>query len=184
MLAQVALIASKEGVNNGKVYEGLESYARLTQTGALLEVGHSLLGLVRAPLLTTLMQVSSRLLLVWGIAYNFPQTTQYSPAYSSMLTAWSVTEVIRYSYFVFTLAGTGVPRLLVWLRYNTFLILYPIGVASETWLIYRAVGPAAEIDEKIPYGLYAVLATYVPGFYMLFTYMLAQRKKILRTGGK
>jgi hypothetical protein len=62
------------------------------------------------------MQVASRLLLVWGIGYNFPQTTKYSPAYSSMLVAWSVTEVIRYSYFVFVLAGMGVPRLWTWLR--------------------------------------------------------------------
>jgi very-long-chain (3R)-3-hydroxyacyl-CoA dehydratase len=74
-------------------------------------------GLVRAPLLTTLMQVASRLLLVWGIGYNFPDTTKYSPAYSSMLVAWSVTEVIRYSYFVFVLSGMGVPRLWTWLRY-------------------------------------------------------------------
>lgn len=64
------------------------------------------------------MQVASRLLLVWGIGYNFPSTTQYSPAYSSMLVAWSVTEVIRYSYFVFVLAGTGVPGLWTWLRYG------------------------------------------------------------------
>lgn len=166
-----------------------------------------MIGLVRAPLLTTLMQVASRLLLVWGIAYNFPQTTTYSPAYSSMLVAWSVTEVIRYSYFVFVLSGVGVPRLWMWLRYvnghltpmqfwhravrksvinlddryNTFLILYPLGVASETWLIYKAIGPAERLNEYYGYALYGVLATYVPGFYTLFTYMLAQRRKIMRS---
>jgi very-long-chain (3R)-3-hydroxyacyl-CoA dehydratase len=78
-------------------------------------------GLVRAPLFTTLMQVASRLLLVWGIGYNFPETTKYSPAYSSMLVAWSVTEVVRYYYFVFMLLGDEVPPLLTkvwtWLRY-------------------------------------------------------------------
>ena len=73
------------------------------------------LGLVRAPFFTTAMQVASRLLLVWGIGYNFPNTTGTSPAYSSMLIAWSVTEVIRYSYFVFVLGG-GVPRVWTWLR--------------------------------------------------------------------
>lgn len=76
---------------------------------------------MRTPLLTTLMQVASRLLLVWGIGYNFPQTTRYSPAYSSMLVAWSVTEVVRYYHYVFALLGDGIPPLLAkvwtWLRY-------------------------------------------------------------------
>lgn len=157
--------------------------------------------MVRAPLFTTAMQVASRLLLVWGIGYQFPQTTQYSPAYSSMLVAWSVTEVIRYSYFVFALTDS-VPKLWTWLRcvasflyrvehlslirdrYNTFLILYPLGVASETWLIYRAIPPASKIDERYGWGLWAVLATYIPGFYTLFTYMLKQRRRILRAEKK
>ncbi|KAF2011415.1 PTPLA-domain-containing protein [Aaosphaeria arxii CBS 175.79] len=180
ILGKVTTLSLEHGVGSGKVYSELEEFARLVQTGATLEVVHSLFGLVRAPLLTTLMQVASRLLLVWGIGYNFPQTTQYSPAYSSMLIAWSVTEVIRYSYFVFNLSGLGVPRLWTWLRYNTFLILYPLGVGSETWLVYHAIPEAEKLDEKYGWALYAILATYVPGFYMLFTHMLSQRKRILR----
>jgi very-long-chain (3R)-3-hydroxyacyl-CoA dehydratase len=168
------------------------------------------LGVVRAPLLTTLMQVASRLFLTWGVAYNFPQTTKHSPAYSAMLLAWSVTEVIRYSYFVFVLGGKGVPKILTWLRYafslldpldsslfkdhmskvlthmhcsyNTFLILYPLGVVSETWLIYSATEPASKIDKWYEYTLWAVLPTYIPGFYMLYTYMLTQRRKVLHAG--
>ncbi|KAF2252008.1 PTPLA-domain-containing protein [Trematosphaeria pertusa] len=181
VLARVVMIGWMDGLESGKVYEGTEKVCRLTQSLAGLEVLHSVLGIVRAPLLTTLMQVASRFLLVWGIAYNFPQTTKYSPAYSSMLVAWSVTEVIRYSYFVFVLGGMGVPRLWTWLRYNTFLVLYPLGVASETWLIYRAIPPASKMDEKYGYALYGILATYIPGFYTLFTHMLKQRSKIMRT---
>lgn len=253
VLGRVLVIGSKDGIESGKVYEGTERFARLVQTGAVLEVVHSLVGMyilqylwwmeviigrglcmgswadgvlggymdasldcrdedvcanglivgiVRAPLLTTLMQVASRLLLVWGVGYNFPQTTRNSPAYSGMLFAWSVTEVIRYSYFVFVLSGLGVPRLWTWLRYalfspfeavcaglltkacfryNTFLVLYPLGVASETWLIFKAIGPAEKMRKEYGVVLWAILATYVPGFYMLFTYMLGQRRKIMRS---
>jgi very-long-chain (3R)-3-hydroxyacyl-CoA dehydratase len=78
---------------------------------------------VRAPLFTTAIQVASRLILVWVVGYQFPQTTKWSPAYSSMLLAWSVTEVIRYGYFVFALSGE-VPKLWTWLRY-VFSPLYP-----------------------------------------------------------
>lgn len=85
-----------------------------------------------------------------------------------MLIAWSVTEVIRYSYFALTLSGLT-PRNLTWLRYNTFFILYPIGILSECSLVYlAAVGPAATATEYplmslMPYVLYGILAVYVPG---------------------
>jgi very-long-chain (3R)-3-hydroxyacyl-CoA dehydratase len=97
------------------------------------------------------MQVSSRFLLVHLIAAPsaFPSTTRTSPAYATMLLAWSVTEVIRYSYFVFNLSGVGVPAIWTWLRYNTFLVLYPLGVASECWLVWKASGPAGERNVQV-----------------------------------
>ena len=47
----------------------------IIQTFAVLEVVHVLLGWVRSPLQTTVMQVSSRLFLVWGITEQFPQVS-------------------------------------------------------------------------------------------------------------
>lgn len=128
------------------------------------------------------MQVASRFLLVHLIAspYAFPGTSRTSPAYSTMLLAWSFTEVVRYSYFVFNLSGVGVPRLWTWLRYNTFLVLYPLGVASECWLVYSAIPAASKKNQLYGYGLWAVLAIYVPGFYVLFTHMLKQRGRVMR----
>jgi very-long-chain (3R)-3-hydroxyacyl-CoA dehydratase len=192
--------AVRKGLSSGKVYDELETYTRLTQSLAGLEVLHSLLGtcftqrqiggtngvltryigVVRAPLLTTLMQVSSRFLLVHLIASPFPQTTRTSPAYATMLLAWSVTEVVRYTFFVFSLSGVGVPRLWTWLRYNTFVVLYPLGVASECWLVWKAVAPASAVNEMYGWVLYAILAVYVPGIWILFTHMLAQRRKVMR----
>ena len=110
----------------------------------------------------------------------FPLSTRHSPAYATMLLAWSVTEVIRYSYFVFSLSGLGVPKLWTWLRYNTFLVLYPLGIASECWLVYSAIPLAKERNEMFAYALWAILAVYVPGSYILFSHMLAQRRKIAR----
>lgn len=48
-------------------------------------------------------------------------------------------------------------------RYNTFYVLYPIGITSECTLIYQALGPAAGIDPLFRYFLIAVLVIYVPG---------------------
>lgn len=96
----------------------------VTQSLALLEVVHSLVGLVRAPLLTTAMQVASRLLLVWGIMAQFggdivgAKATQLGDyAYLGCVAAWGVTEVIRYGFFALTISGFGVPSWWTWLRY-------------------------------------------------------------------
>jgi very-long-chain (3R)-3-hydroxyacyl-CoA dehydratase len=97
-----------------------------------------------------------------------------------MLLAWSVTEVIRYTYFVLTLSGLGVPRLWTWLRYNTFTILYPLGIASECWLVYSAISLASQRNQLFGYALWAILGVYVPGSYILFSHMLAQRRKVGR----
>jgi very-long-chain (3R)-3-hydroxyacyl-CoA dehydratase len=127
------------------------------------------------------MQVSSRLLLVWAIVHAYPAATSTSPFYSSMLTAWSVTEVIRYSYFVFNLRGS-VPDFLTWLRYNTFYVLYPLGITSEVALVWKA-SVSGEVGAPVKWVLWGVLGVYVPGSYVLFTHMMAQRRKVLRGRG-
>lgn len=120
------------------------------------------IGIVRAPVFTTLMQVASRLLLVWGITFPFPQVAS-SPAYTSMLLAWSVTEVIRYSYFGAAYAGGGdPPSVLLWLRYNTFFVLYPVGILSEVALIVMSLEPAAAVMEVLQWPLFAILGIYAP----------------------
>ena len=107
------------------------------------------------------MQVASRLLLVWGVVNNFP-TLAKSAAYSSMLVAWSVTEVIRYSYFVLNLSGYQ-PSAVTWLRYNAFYVLYPLGISSECWLIFKAIKPARELRQEYAWFLQLMLFIYIPG---------------------
>ncbi|PYI34649.1 PTPLA-domain-containing protein [Aspergillus indologenus CBS 114.80] len=162
---------------------------RLTQSLALLEILHSAAGLVRAPVATTALQVASRILLVWGILAPFQgrivgATARTQPgdyAFLGCLTAWGVTECIRYGFFVGQVSGLGVPAGWAWLRYNTFYVLYPLGIASECVLVVLALAPAAEVVGPA-YGwfLVVVLAVYVPGSYILYTHMIAQRRKALK----
>ncbi|KAJ5745173.1 hypothetical protein N7520_010355 [Penicillium odoratum] len=162
-------------------------YLLVTQSIATLEILHSLLKLVRAPFLTTAMQVASRLLLVWGIMVPFggqvvgASTTQLGDyAYLGCVGAWGITEVIRYGFFAITLSGNEVPKWWTWLRYNTFYVLYPIGISSECALVYLSLGPAGDVSELLYWGLVAVLAIYVPGSYILYSHMIAQRRKVMR----
>ncbi len=124
---------------------------------------------MRAPFFTTFMQVFSRYAIVWGVTGPFPGVARGGPfpAYASMLLAWAATEVVRYSYFALALASSAgrPPAALHWLRYHAFFVLYPVGISSEAWLIWRAVAPAR--DAVHPYYSTAlflyVVAVYPPG---------------------
>lgn len=157
---------------------GLANFVTWVQTLAVLEVLHAALGLVRSSVLTTAMQVASRLLVVWGVVTLFPETAKTS-VYSLMVFAWAVTESVRYPYYWYALRGR-IPRWLEILRYTTFIPLYPIGASSEAFLIYRALPAAAFWHPWYAQILKAALLIYPPSFYILYMHMWAQRKKVLR----
>ncbi|KIM83383.1 hypothetical protein PILCRDRAFT_441686 [Piloderma croceum F 1598] len=149
------------------------------QTLAVLEIVHVLLGFVKSAIQTTVMQVFSRLALVWYIAENF-EVARNNPLYSSMVLAWSVTEIIRYSFYAISLF-TQVPYPLLYLRYTTFYILYPIGAGSEAFLIYSTLlsGSSWTLGDYFRGTLFLV---WWPSLYILYTHMIKQRRKVLGTG--
>lgn len=152
------------------------------QTLAVVEVFNSAVGFVRSPLFTTATQVASRLLIVWGICYLLPNSPANSHwCYITLCLSWSITEIIRYSFYASSLrAPDQVPYWLTWLRYTTFYVLYPSGVFSETFMIYKSLGEATlVVGGWYSLLLKVILVTYVPGLYMLYTYMIKQRKKVL-----
>lgn len=148
---------------------------------AMLEVLHALTGMVRAPVGPTAIQIASRVAVV-AIADHIPaaQTAQCIYLFAF---AWSFTEVVRYSWYALNLLGKP-PAALTWLRYSTFLVLYPAGVTGEL-LLYAAALPALDtipVFGGVTLGAvarYAVFPGYVPGLPGLYFYMLTQRKKAL-----
>lgn len=173
------------------VYDAAERPMLFAQTAAVLEILHGLLGLVRSPVSATLPQIGSRLYLVWGILYSFPETRNHILV-TSLLISWSLTEIIRYSFFGLKEAFGFAPSWLLWLRYSTFLLLYPTGISSEVGLIYIALPFIKNSDKycvRMPnkwnfsfdyfYAAIVALGIYVPGSPHMYRYMLAQRKKAL-----
>ncbi|KAG5312377.1 HACD2 dehydratase, partial [Acromyrmex insinuator] len=164
------------------------------QNAALLEIIHAGIGLVPSNVLITLVQVFSRIMVVNGALL----VTPYTYAASSLglplaLIAWSITEIIRYSYYFINLISGIMPRVLVWLRYTTFIILYPLGITGELLCLYTATKYANANPNSwsfvLPnkwnftfsylYLLIIVMLFYIPGFPPLYLHMFAQRRKIL-----
>ncbi|XP_068466568.1 very-long-chain (3R)-3-hydroxyacyl-CoA dehydratase PASTICCINO 2A-like [Phaseolus vulgaris] len=100
--------------------------------------------------------------------------------------------IIRYFFFGLKEAFGSAPSWLLWLRYSTFLVLYPTGISSEVGLIYISL-PFIKASEKYCIRMpnkwnfsfdyfcaaVVVLGIYVPGSIHMYSYMLAQRKKAL-----
>ncbi|KIL67373.1 hypothetical protein M378DRAFT_191690 [Amanita muscaria Koide BX008] len=157
-------------------YAAVGRVVAFVQTTAVLEVVHVLLGWVRSPLATTAMQVSSRIILVWAIAEQF-KSAQVFPLYATMILSWSVTEVIRYAFYACSLLSIE-SKLLTYLRYTTFYVLYPTGAGSEAFVIFASV-PSWGTWSLWAFIRFAMFVIWWPGLYVMYTYMMAQRRKVL-----
>ncbi|WVZ72272.1 hypothetical protein U9M48_020760 [Paspalum notatum var. saurae] len=179
--ATLALLAS----GHEAVYTAVKLPLLFSQTSALMENTvflnscihflSLLKGFVNSPISATLPQVGARTLVTWGIVWSFPETHSHVLV-TSLVLSWSITEVIRYPFFGLREAFGITPSWLLWLRYSTFIVLYPIGLISEVGLIFTAMP-----HMKGTYFLFWVALTtlYVPGFPHMYRYMLAHRKKAL-----
>lgn len=185
--------ALREVMNKGDlkyVFRATEKSLFIFQTAALLEVIHPILGLVKTSVILTLFQVASRLFLIWGVLSPVPKT-QNSWGFIMLLAAWTITEIIRYSYYAFNQLSLS-PYVLTYLRYTLFIILYPLGVTGEIMSIIRALPIVKDSDLyswglpnswNISFNYYYILITclpcYVVIFPQLYSHMFRQRSKVL-----
>jgi len=173
----------------------------------LPEVAHAAIGMVPSNPVMTAMQVGSRINLVQ--VTNCVAVAEKSTLISSweatnftllMWAAWCITEVIRYLYYTLNTAGIQVAPL-TWLRYSTFLVLYPAGVTGELGLIYfglpalrKLLGDGSSCTfggncGRLAWGtthagIWPVLLVYILCFPMLFGTMQGQRRKVLGGGSR
>lgn len=162
-----------------------------------IQIVHAATGAVKSNVVLTTFQVFSRVIVVCAVLLATP-TAVDSPGLPMALLAWSVTEIIRYAFYSCNLLGCGVPAALVFLRYTTFIALYPIGVTGEllcfwwaqAWARQHAnagawsvlLPNAANFTFSYYYFLWTVMLLYVPLFPQLYLHMFALRKKVLGGG--
>lgn len=188
------------GYSHTPVYDAVSPALRVFQTGAVAEVAHAATGLVRTPAATTALQVSSRLFLLWPILEGLAPVRGRA-AVATMVGAWAATEVPRYAFYAVGAASgsAAVPRWLVWLRYTTFLPLYPLGAGSEVALILAALPVIARARGaylsiampnawNVAFDFWTwcvfIVFMYVPGLPFMYMHMMRQRSKALGGGKK
>ncbi|XP_011505535.1 PREDICTED: very-long-chain (3R)-3-hydroxyacyl-CoA dehydratase hpo-8 [Ceratosolen solmsi marchali] len=184
--------------NNQTLWETVRFAVNIFQNAAILEILNSITGLVKSNPVITTFQVLSRVVVVCGVIQATP--SNYAAASLGLplaLLAWSITEIIRYSYYFTSLVGF-IPYFLTWLRYTTFIILYPIGVTGELLCCYDATKYAISNPNAwsytLPnawnftfsyhYTLLFLILLYFPIFPYLYLHMISLRHKTLGTTNK
>lgn len=84
-----------------------------------------LIGMSKGSILGSVAQITGRL--VVAIYYLTPETNPH--CFAMMAIIWSIADVNRYLYYVIKSSIT------TFLRYNSFLVLYPIGIYAEMRVI-------------------------------------------------
>jgi len=163
------------------------------QNAAFFEIINAAMGFVKSNVAVTTMQVFSRMMVVLGVVMATP-TAKESPGLPLALLAWSITEIIRYGYYALNLIKF-VPHIVTFLRYTTFIVLYPIGVTGELLCFWYAQSYAKQHSVwslEMPNSwnatfsyftlLWLVMLSYIPFFPQLYMHMFTQRRKILGGG--
>ncbi|KAK7870180.1 hypothetical protein R5R35_012735 [Gryllus longicercus] len=176
------------------LWETVKLTVIIFQNAAVLEILHAAFRLVSSNVIITTFQVFSRVMVVCGVLLATP-TGAASPGLGLALLAWSVTEIIRYMFYALNIVGF-VPYLLVWLRYTTFIALYPIGVTGELLCLYAAQSYVAanqmwsvgmpnflNFTFSYHYFMLIIMGLYVPLFPQMYLHMFAQRRKVLGGDG-
>ncbi|KAF4108860.1 very-long-chain (3R)-3-hydroxyacyl-CoA dehydratase 2 [Onychostoma macrolepis] len=172
------------------LYYSIEKPLKFFQTGALLEILHCAVGIVPSSVVLTGFQVMSRVFLTWAVTHSVREV-QSEDSVLLFVVAWTVTEIIRYSFYTFSLLN-HLPYLIKWARYTFFIVLYPMGVAGELLTIYAALPYVQKtglysitLPNKYNFSfdyhtfLILVMVSYIPLFPQLYFHMMRQRKKVL-----
>ncbi|KAF7215345.1 3-hydroxyacyl-CoA dehydratase 2 [Nothobranchius furzeri] len=172
------------------LYYSIEKPLKFFQTGAILEVREAPAGIVPSSVVLTGFQVMSRVFLTWAVTHSVREV-QSEDSVLLFVTAWTVTEIIRYSFYTFSLLN-HLPYLIKWARYTFFIVLYPMGVTGELLTIYAALPYVQKtglysvtLPNKYNFSfdyytfLILVMVSYIPLFPQLYFHMIRQRKKVL-----
>ena len=133
------------GSSAAALWEEIALPLKIVQTAAAMEILHSLTGLVNSPVATAILQVSSRLFLVWAVTVQSTVAQSHWSLYL-MVTSWALVEVPRYMFYAVNIivgAVDKIPAPLFFLRYSLFMVLYPSGITGEMLQMWTSISSLA-----------------------------------------
>ena len=168
-----------------EIYNETHFILEYCQYGAILEIIHSFLKIVKSSILATSIQILGRCAIV-AILQHLKNSV--SIGYLLLSFAWSSIEIVRYPYYLFNSIKNAknkfeIPYILIWCRYSFFIVLYPIGVSGEMITIWNARKDLEKynLGNRFTFAslVYPIYILYIPSLIFLYYYLFKQRNKSL-----
>ena len=147
---------------------------RFIQTFQLMDIILILIGKSKGSIMGAFFQILGRLIVAWG----FVEPNSNKLRFATVAIIWALADCNRYLYYLFK----NHP-LTAALRYNSFIVLYPIGVLGEMMLINDYLQRHDDLSENTVYFVRFVQVSIVVGLVFLYTYMLKMRAKYYKKVG-
>ncbi|KAK9884762.1 hypothetical protein WA026_007610 [Henosepilachna vigintioctopunctata] len=118
-----------------KSFETVGSVMYILQAVQFLEVVHPILGIMKGGALMPLLQTVGRGFILFFMLGCEPRV-QVEPVTFFLFFVWSAIEIIRYPYYISQLYKKD-NKILTWLRYNAWIVFYPLGYCCEMIILYK-----------------------------------------------
>jgi very-long-chain (3R)-3-hydroxyacyl-CoA dehydratase len=143
---------------------------KVTQTMQGFELIMPILKIGGGSIFSSAAQLSSRLL----ITYMFMDPRQSLLKIGLILVPWSLSDLIRALFYI-----NKNSQILGDLRYNFFIVLYPLGLTGEITMIeqYLIIGNSNILFFNTFYFVRIIQFCFALGFIILYIHMISQRKK-------
>ncbi|VDK84363.1 unnamed protein product [Litomosoides sigmodontis] len=102
----------------------------------LIDIAHALIGFTKGSYQVGLVQVCGRLAFIY-IIDGCPDVQSSVTVFVLIITYFSI-EIFRYPYYAASSLKTEI-LLLTWLRYNAWMLLYPVGLFLEGATMYQSI---------------------------------------------
>jgi len=103
----------------------------------VLEIIHPLMGFTKTSVPTACLQIGGRALILFGVI-QAEERLHGESAVFWLFYFWALAEVFRYPFYMLQLYDRKV-YVVTWLRYSMWILLYPLGIASECVVIFSAI---------------------------------------------
>lgn len=143
-------------------------YMALCQSFFLVEIVNIAAGVSASTYIPTILQVSSRIFIIWAVCYLHGLN---NVCVMIMYLTWGVSDLIRYMFYLLRM------NWLKTVRYNAFLVLYPLGVCLEIYLtncVYLLY------NNFFSYIFSGAMLLYLVLFGYLYYHMLNQRRRSMK----
>ncbi|XP_072393231.1 very-long-chain (3R)-3-hydroxyacyl-CoA dehydratase isoform X1 [Diabrotica undecimpunctata] len=117
------------------VYDTVGPVICFAQLMQCLEILHPVFGYVKGGVLMPWLQIEGRLFVLL-VNLDQERRIQLMPVTFYLFLTWSAIEIIRYPYYMSQLYKKE-NKILTWVRYTAWIVLYPIGFSCESIILFR-----------------------------------------------